>query len=297
VKAIETSQLTKYYGKNRGILNLNLEVEEGDVFGFIGPNGAGKSTTIRTLLNFLFPSGGSARVFGLDIVRDSKEIRKIIGYVPSEVNYYGDMTVMELLRYSASFYPNCPAARANELVERFELNPGRKFGELSHGNKKKVAIIQALLHKPRLLILDEPTSGLDPVMQNVFFDLLREENQRATIFFSSHVLSEVQKMCNRIAIIKQGMVLKVERIDDLRKRQFKSVTVEFAEPDAVLEIEGMIKTEKWGNVQKFFFNGEMKNLLYALSHHDVHNVLIEEPSLEEIFMHCYENTLETADAR
>lgn len=288
MKAIETSQLTKYYGKIRGILNLNLEVEEGEVFGFIGPNGAGKSTTIRTLLNFLFPSRGSARVFGLDIIRDSKEIRRITGYVPSEVNYYGDMTVTELLRYSASFYPNCQASRANELVERFELNPGRKVGELSHGNKKKVAIIQALLHSPRLLILDEPTSGLDPLMQNEFFDLIREVNQRATIFLSSHVLSEVQKMCNRIAIIKQGMVLKVERIDELRKRQFKSVTVEFAEPDAVVEIGGIIRAEKWGNVQKFFFNGDMKSLLYALSHQDIHNVLIEEPSLEEIFMHYYE---------
>jgi len=180
--------------------------------------------------------------------------------------------------------------RIRELIERFELNPSRKVEELSHGNKKKVAIVQALLHNPRLLILDEPTSGLDPLMQNVFFEVLREENKRATIFFSSHVLSEVQRMCNKFAIIKQGKILKIESIDDLRKNKFKTVTVEFEEDNKpLLDIEGIVKTEKTGKLYKLLFNGDIKSLLYILSQKEIHNVLIEEPSLEEIFMHYYES--------
>lgn len=289
MKAIETNNLSKYYGKIRGIEDVNLEVEEGDIFGFIGPNGAGKSTTIRTLLNFLFPSKGSARILGMDMIKDSKEIRKNTGYIPSEVNYYGDMTVIELLNYSASFYSGNCQSRMNELMERFELNPGRKVEELSFGNKKKVAIVQALLHSPRLLIFDEPSSGLDPLMQNIFFEVLREENERASIFFSSHVLSDVQRMCNKIAIIKQGMILKVESIDQLRNKQFKTVTVEFEKDnEAIFEIDGIVKNERTGKINKILFNGDIKNLLYILSQKDINNVLIEEPSLEEIFIHYYE---------
>jgi len=289
MKAIQTSNLTKYYGKIRGILDVNLEVEEGDIFGFIGPNGAGKSTTIRTLINFIYPSRGTAKVLGKDIIKDSKEIRKDTGYLPAEINYYGDLTVVELLKYSASFYSKNYDERITELSKRFELNLNRKVDELSYGNKKKVAIVQALLHNPRLLILDEPTSGLDPLMQNVFFEVLKEENKKATIFFSSHILSEVQKMCNKIAIIKQGKILKVESIDDLRKNKFKTVTVELEEDeDLSLNIPGIIKAEKIGKVYKVLFNGDIKELLYILSQQDIHNVLIEEPSLEEIFMHYYE---------
>lgn len=289
MKAIQTRQLTKYYGQTRGIENLDLEVEEGDIFGFIGPNGAGKSTTIRTLLNLIFPSGGSAEVLGLDIIRDSREIRRNVGYIPAEVNYYEDMSAMELLNYSASFYAQNCTARIKELTERFELNPDKRIAELSFGNKKKVAIVQALLHKPRLLIFDEPTSGLDPLMQNTFFDILREENQRATIFFSSHILSEVQRLCNTIAIIKQGEIIRLEKVEQLRREQFKIVTVEF-EPngEAVLDLPGVIPLETNGQQQQFMFKGDLKQLLYRLSQSSIDNVLIEEPSLEEIFMHYYE---------
>ncbi len=289
MKAIQTRQLTKYYGKTRGIEDLNLEVEEGDIFGFIGPNGAGKSTTIRTLINLIFPTGGSAQVLGLDIIKDSREIRKNIGYIPAEVNYYGDMSVLNLLNYSASFYKECCSARIQALVERFELNPNKRIVELSYGNKKKVAIVQALLHSPRLLIFDEPTSGLDPLMQNIFFEVLREENQRATIFLSSHVLSEVQRFCHTIAIIKQGKILKVEEIEQLRKEQFKIVTVEFEQEDEpAFDMPGIIALDRSARQHKFMFKGNLKELLNVLSHSDVENLLIEEPSLEDIFMHYYE---------
>lgn len=290
MKAIETRNLTKYYGKTRGILDLNLEVEEGDIFGFIGPNGAGKSTAIRTLLNLIFPSQGAAKVLGMDIIKDSKEIRINTGYIPSEVNYYGDMSVLELLNYSASFYSKPAELRIKELSSRFELDLDKNIAELSYGNKRKLAIVQAMLHNPRLLILDEPSSGLDPLMQNVFFELLREENQKGvTIFFSSHVLSEVQRMCNIIAIIKQGKILQTENVLELRNRQFKTITAEFAEAhEPLLDVKGLIMTEKTGRTFKYIFKGDIRNLLYILSKKAIDNLLIEEPSLEEIFMHYYE---------
>lgn len=290
MKIIKTEGLTKYYGKARGIKDINLDVEEGDIFGFIGPNGAGKSTTIRTLLNFIYPTRGSARIFGLDIVADSRKIRANTGYIPAEVNYYGDMTVKQLLHYSASFYSKDSKDRMNLLAERFELNMDKKIHELSSGNKKKVAIVQCLLHSPRLLILDEPTSGLDPLMQNVFYDVLREENHHATIFFSSHVLNEVQRLCNRIAIIKQGEIIKLENTEAMRNAQFKTVSVEFVhDNDVIPNIEGIIRKEQAGNLNKILFNGDINDLIRALAHKDIKNMLIEEPSLEEIFMHYYES--------
>lgn len=289
MKAINTCHLTKYYGKHPGIVDLNLEVEEGDIFGFIGPNGAGKSTTIRTLINLIYPSKGSAQIFDMDIIKQSREIRRIIGYIPSEVNYYGDMTAGAMLNYSASFYPGSPVERIKDLAERFELELDKRIDQLSFGNKRKVAIIQALLHRPRLLILDEPTSGLDPLMQNIFFDLLREENQKATIFFSSHALDEVQKLCNNVAIIKQGRILALENVDNLRRNAFKTVTVEYNSDNAPgVKLTGMVDSERIARNHKFLFKGDIKSLLYVLSEHPLANVLIEEPSLEEIFLHYYE---------
>ncbi len=289
MKAIQTRQLTKFYGKTRGIEDLNLEVEEGDIFGFIGPNGAGKSTTIRTLINLIFPSKGSAQIFGLDIIQDSQEIRRNIGYIPAEINYYGDMSTIALLNYSASFYHQDCTLRMKELMERFELDQDKKVAQLSSGNKKKLAIVQALLHRPRLLIFDEPTSGLDPLMQNVFFEVLREESQRATIFLSSHILSEVQRLCNRIAIIKQGRILRVEEIEQLRKEQFKIVTIEFERDEQPsLTIPGIISLERAAHQDKFMFKGNLQELLSVLSQTAIENILIEEPSLEDIFIHYYE---------
>lgn len=288
MSVIEINNLTKYYGKARGIIDVNLKVEEGEVFGFIGPNGAGKSTTIRTLLNFIYPTRGNAKILGYDIVKHTKKIRKSIGYIPSEVNYYDDMKVKELLKYSAKFYGKNCDEKINELSQRLELDLERYIEDLSFGNKKKVSIVQSLIHDPKLLILDEPTSGLDPLMQNVFFDILKEENEKgATIFFSSHILSEVQKLCDRVAIIKDGSILKVENIEQLRQDKFKNLRIQFNGESLKLNIPGIIKSEKSNNMMKILYNGDVNLLIKKLSEYNLRNVWIEEPSLEEVFMHYY----------
>ncbi len=208
--AIETNNLCKYYGKKFGIEDVNLRVDEGDIFGFIGPNGAGKSTTIRTLLNLLHPTSGTAKIFGYHTLAFHTTVMQMIGYLPGDVAYYEDMSARDLLEYSAGLYKVKAAKRIDDLCERFQLDPDKDFGDLSMGNKKKVAIIQSVLHKPKLLILDEPTNGLDPLMQNEFFDLLAEEHlEGVTIFFSSHVLSDVQRLSHKIAVIKEGKIIAV----------------------------------------------------------------------------------------
>ncbi|HOB34862.1 MAG: ABC transporter ATP-binding protein [Firmicutes bacterium] len=287
---IKTNSLTKYYGKIRGIENVDLEVREGEIFGFIGPNGAGKSTTIRTLLNFIFPTSGSATVFGLDIVRHSREIRARVGYLPGEVNYYDDMTAGELLAYSARFYNKDCSKRIRELTELFDLDPEKKIHSLSLGNKKKVAIIQCLLHEPRLLILDEPTSGLDPLMQRHFFEILQEENKKGvTVFFSSHVLSEVERLCHRVAIIKNGRILRLEEMDRLRGSQFLKVTLTMKDPaSAPPDVPGIIHSEQDNGTWRLLFNGDINQLVQELARYELLRLHLEEPPLEEVFMHYYE---------
>ena len=226
---IDIRDLTKTYGKARGIEHVNLEVEEGEIFGFIGPNGAGKSTTIRVLLNLHVPHRRRSQIMGMDVVRDSKKIRYHTGYVPSDANLYSSMETDEFLRYCLGFFRTVNGTdRIAELSELFELDRKRKISDLSMGNRKKISIIQSLLHNPRLLIVDEATMGLDPLMQARFFELLRSENRKGmTIFFSSHTLSEVQMLCKRVAIIKEGRIIKVEDIETLRKRQLKKIYIEF----------------------------------------------------------------------
>ena len=223
---IEVNQLTKYYGKARGIVDVSFQVEEGEIFGFIGPNGAGKSTTIRLFLSLIYPTSGDSKIFGKDAIEYGPEIRQEIGYLPSEVFYYERMKVLELLKYSASFYKKDCTKRMHELAEIMELDLKRRIDDLSYGNKKKVGIVQGLLHQPKLIVLDEPTGGLDPLMQRNFFKLIRDENKRgATVFFSSHILGEVQKMCNRVAIIKEGSVIHMEDIKTLQKDNYKKIRV------------------------------------------------------------------------
>ncbi|MFZ5986191.1 MAG: ABC transporter ATP-binding protein [Bacillota bacterium] len=290
MNAIEIRNLTKYYGKSRGIIDVNLDIKEGEIFGFIGPNGAGKSTTIRTLLAFIFPNSGSARIFGMDCLKDPAKIKMDIGYLPSEVNYYDDMRVKDLLLYSARFYKKDCTRRINELSEIFELDLNKTIDSLSYGNKKKVAIVQSLLHEPKLLILDEPTGGLDPLMQNRFFEVLKEENSKGvTIFFSSHILSEVQKMCNRVAIVKEGRILKVEEIEKLRANNYKKISVEFEhDSDAKsFNTDGMMNTNIAGKSVDFLYSGKIDELLKKLAKVQVENLWVEEPSLEEVFMHYY----------
>lgn len=289
---LEINHLCKFYGRSRGIDDLNLSVAAGDIFGFIGPNGAGKSTTIRILLNLIFPTSGSARIFGLDVVRDSKKIRSRTGYVPSDASIYDRMKVMDFLKYITSFYRvDNIQERIDRLLEVFDLDPGRKIAELSMGNKKKVSIIQAMIHRPELLIFDEPTSGLDPLIQSRFFDLLHEENrQGTTIFFSSHTLSEVQSFCKTVAIIKEGKIVAVEEIATLRKKQLKKIQIHFPESRNIrdLGIEGIGKAESdRGRKLVFMFSGNINDLIGKLASQQIENLSIEEPSLEEIFLHYY----------
>ena len=208
---IEVSHLTKFYGKARGIVDVSFNVEEGEIFGFIGPNGAGKSTTIRLFLSLIYPTKGQARIFGKDCIQFGPQIRQEIGYLPSEVFYDGGMKVLALLKCCSSPWKKACTSRLRELAELMELDLKRRIDDLSYGNKKKVGIVQGLLHQPSLIVLDEPTAGLDPLMQQKFFNLIREENRRgATVFFSSHILGEVQKMCNRVAIIKEGAIIAIQ---------------------------------------------------------------------------------------
>jgi ABC-2 type transport system ATP-binding protein len=290
VSIIEVDQLTKYYGKSRGIVDVSFKVEEGEIFGFIGPNGAGKSTTIRLLLSLIYPTSGSATIFGKDCIHYGPELRQDIGYLPSEVFYYEGMKVLELLKYSASFYQRDCTERMHELAEIMELDLKRRIDDLSYGNKKKVGIVQGLLHEPKLLLLDEPTSGLDPLMQRKFFDLIREENKKgATVFFSSHILGEVQRLCSRVAIIKEGSVIEMQDIKTLQKDTYKKVRIEAPGLDEKqFSIEGVMNLQKDDGAARFFFKGNINTITKIISEQQVSDVTIEEPTLEEIFMHYYE---------
>lgn len=291
MNVIEFKNLTKSYGKARGIIDVSFNVEEGEIFGFIGPNGAGKSTAIRTLLALIHPTSGSATVFGKDCIKCAPEIAKEIGYLPSEVFYYDNMRVIDLLKYSASFYKKDCSKRIKELAELMNLDLHKKIDDLSFGNKKKVGIVQGLLHEPKLIILDEPTSGLDPLMQQKFFNLLREENKKgATILFSSHILSEVQKLCNRVAIIKDGKIIKVENMSILKENNYKKVKIEVDSnvDKSFFNIKGVNKLEIKDKEVTFLFKGDINLITKKLSEIEISNLWIEEPDLEEIFMHYYE---------
>lgn len=225
-QAIVLNELTKHYGKHRGINNLSFSVNQGEFFGFIGPNGAGKSTTIRTLMGLIRPTGGSASIFDLDCHSKASVIARDVGYLPSENSYYENMKVRELLQYTADLYGMDCKTKMKELADRLNLDLSRKIADLSLGNKKKVGIVSAIMTSPKLIIMDEPTSGLDPLIQQAFYDILKEENSRgATVFFSSHVLSEVQKLCDRVAILKEGQLIGIQSIKELRESGYKKVSL------------------------------------------------------------------------
>jgi ABC-2 type transport system ATP-binding protein len=285
---IEIKNLTKYYGKHKGIENVTFDVKEGEIFGFIGPNGAGKSTTIRTLLSLIYPTSGEATIFGKDIVKFGHEIKEEIGYLPSEVFYYDNMKVIDILKYSASFYKKDCSKRMYELAKIMDLDLNKKVDDLSYGNKKKVGIVQGLLHEPKLLILDEPTSGLDPLMQQIFFDLIIEENKKGTtVLFSSHILTEVQKLCNRVGIIKDGSIVRVDDIETLRGDNYKRFNIELDDTSG-FELNGVSDLNLEQGSVNFLFKGDINDVIRVLATKKVTNLIIEEPTLEEIFMHYYE---------
>ncbi len=291
---IETTKLSKFYGNERGIEGLDMQVEEGEIFGFIGPNGAGKSTTIRTILSIIHPTSGSATIFGKDVTKFGPEIRENVGYLPSEVFYYDNMKAIDLLRYSASFYKKPQKEtekRIHELANLLDLNLHKKIDDLSFGNRKKVGIIQGLLHQPKLIILDEPTGGLDPLIQQKFFNLIREENKRgATVLFSSHILGEVQRLCDRVGIIKEGKLIEVQKISELLKNSTKRFKLAAKAPipkTLFSTIKGVSEIVQDHNELNFLFRGHLKDVTKVIAKLDLVNLEVSEPDLEEIFLHYY----------
>lgn len=284
---IKTDRLTKYYGKARGITDLDLTVKEGEFFGFIGPNGAGKSTTIRTLLGLITPSSGRALIFGKDITKEKESVLRDIGYLPSEALFYGGMRVKDVLKLSADLRKKDCTAEAELLCERLQLDVSRKIDDLSFGNRKKVAIVSALQHRPKLLILDEPTGGLDPLMQKEFFDILRERNREgATIFLSGHILSEIQRNCTRAAIIRDGKMIACDSVDALSKTNAKRITVHGSiNLEPLSDVRDIKKSE---NTVSFLYGGDMGSLLRTLASGQVDDLTVTEPDLEEVFLHYYE---------
>ena len=287
MEAIKTVNLTKYYGKSRGIIELNLSVEKGECFGFIGPNGAGKSTTIRTLLGLISPTAGSVRIFGKDIAKEKEAILQDIGYLPSEAVFYPGMKVKDILKLSADMRKKDCTEEAKTLCERLRLDTSRKVDELSFGNRKKVAIVCALQSDPALLILDEPTGGLDPLMQREFFDIIRQRNQKGTtVFLSSHVLSEVQRNCTRAAVIREGKMIACDSVDALSKTSAKRISVHGSVDWKGLDgIKDMKTADK---AVSFLYSGDMNRLIQRLSEGDIFDLNVSEPDLEEIFLHYYE---------
>lgn len=287
---IKFDKLTKYYGNVLGCKNIDFGIKEGEIFGFIGPNGAGKSTTIRTMLSLIYPTSGSVTIFGKDAIEFGHIVRKDIGYLPSEVFYYDKMKVMDLFKYSASFYDRDCTERIKELAEIMDLDLDRKIQDLSYGNKKKVGIVQGLLHSPKLIVLDEPTSGLDPLMQQKFFNLIREENKKgATVFFSSHILSEVQQLCNRVAIIKDGEIVSIQDMKEMRKDNYKKFVIRGENlNDKKFDVKGITNLERRDDKVSFFFKGDVNEIIKIVSDIHLSDIKIEEPTLEEIFMHYYE---------
>lgn len=290
---IETSGLTKYYGDTPGIIDLDLEVSEGEVFGFIGPNGAGKSTTIRTLLNFLFPTSGSGTIFGLDIIKGSLEIRTRTGYLPGDLSMYETMTAREFLTYFANLRKVDTAVRMQELADRFELDLDRKIKDYSTGNRQKVGIVNAFMPDPELFVLDEPTAGLDPLMQQEFQEMIGEvRDEGRTVFLSSHILPEVERIADRVGIVRQGRLIAVDSVEAFKAKAHRSVTIQFAAPVeasafAGLESVASVETRNDGTVLSLTVKGSMDAVVKAAATYDVLSVSTRSGELEEVFLSYY----------
>ena len=294
MNAIEIKNLTKVYGKSRGIQDINISVKEGEIYGFIGPNGAGKSTTIKTLLNFIYPTSGEALIFGMDSVKESEKIKEYIGYVPSEVRYYDDVKVKDIIKYAQSFYPKSNKEYVDRICNELELDMNKKMGELSLGNKKKVAIAQSLINNPKLLILDEPTNGLDPLMQKKLFNILIEEKEKGnTVFLSSHNLVEVQNLCDRVCVIKEGKIVDIIEIEKSKTELKLKVTLSSSDitDDIVLNLSDKI-LDKNGKLYTFIYSKNIDSLVKELANYKIDELLIEKENLEDAFLNYYENNKE-----
>lgn len=285
---LKIDKLTKYYGKIKGIENLSLELNEGEIFGFIGPNGAGKSTTIKCIMNLINKNSGDIYIAGKINNKDDLELKEIIGYLPSEISLYDDMTVKQILDYNAQFYKKDTSFKRKELVTKFQLDESKKVEQLSLGNLKKLGIVLALVHDPKLIILDEPTSGLDPIMQDVFYNILKEEREKGnTIFYSTHVLSEIKKICDRVGIIKDGNLIKVETLKEMKNNNLVIVTIKsrkIANIKTELKFKILEETEE---EIKILYNDDINKLIKLLECYNLEKLLIEELSIEDMFIHYY----------
>ena len=288
-KILEIKKLKKYYGNTRGVEDVSLTLNKGDIYGFIGPNGAGKSTTIRTIMGLINKTSGDIFIKGKELDKDDIETKKLIGYLPSEINLYDDMTVKELFDYHESFYDKDLSKRRKELVKLLKIDEKKKIDDLSLGNSKKVGIVLALMHEPEILILDEPTSGLDPLMQSVFHDLLIEEKKKGTtILYSSHVLSEVSNISNIVGFIKDGKIIKEDTMDNIiTQNSYTYLTLFSSEIDKIKkELKLEVKSES-DNVAKFINNMDPNELIKKLSNYKIDKMLIEPVSLEDLFGEYY----------
>ena len=285
-EVIKVSSLTKYYGKHRGVEDLTLHVNKGEIYGFIGPNGAGKSTTIRAMVGLLKPTRGAVEIFGLSVKEHQTEILKRIGYMPSETTFYSGMKVSEAIRFSAGLYGKDCREEAARLCERLKLDTRKKVEELSLGNRKKVGIVCAFQHDADLYILDEPTSGLDPLMQKEFFELVQEKSRSgAAVFLSSHILSEIRRYCHRAAIVKDGRLIVEDDVETICNTSAKRINIQGVESVPGIEMKDVVRGE--GSVS-FLYNGRMLELIHALNDLPIEDLTITEPDLEEAFLHFYE---------
>jgi ABC-2 type transport system ATP-binding protein len=288
---IHTERLTKAYGAHRGITELDLDVTEGEIFGFLGPNGAGKTTTMRVLLDLIRPTSGRAEVFGIETTRDPVAIHRRVGYLPGEFDLYDRLTGADTIAYFGNLRGGVDQGYVAELVERLDLDPSRRYREYSRGNKQKVGLVVALQHRPDLLILDEPTSGLDPLVQQTFFELVREARAEGrTVFLSSHIIDEVDRTCDRVAIIRAGRLVQVDRIDAIRRLAFHHVELTFGSPvaPAIFEtLDGVEAVEVTGNVVSMRVNGPIGAVLATAAPHGLLDVVSREPNLEDVFLAQY----------
>lgn len=288
-KTIEVINLKKYYGKIRGVNDVSFSLDKGEVFGFIGPNGAGKSTTIRSMLNLINKSDGKVLIKGKEFESNDVELKRIIGYLPSEVFLYDDLTVKAMLDYHEQFHGAGTHEKRARLVELLELDESKKIEDLSLGNKKKVGIVLALAHNPEIIILDEPTSGLDPIMQQAFYKIILDEKANGkTIIYSTHILSEVSKICDKVGIIKDGILIKTDSVENLTKNSFSIVTITSPDKDKILEALSALNISTEETSIKFKTELSANNLISELAKYRIDKLLIEEPTIEELFMHYYE---------
>lgn len=287
-KILEVKNLTKYYGKALGVKEISFALNKGEVFGFIGPNGAGKSTTIRSIMNLINKTSGEVYFRGKKLEKNNIYQKQEIGYLPSEIHLYDDMTVKEILDYHESFYNINTHNKRCELVKRLKVDEKKKIEELSLGNMKKVGIILALMHSPKLLILDEATSGLDPVMQEEFYKLIKEEKEKGTtIFYSTHILNEVSKICDRVGIIRNGHLLKIETMEDLKEKELTFITIVSNEIEKIEKELNMIPIEKAKDMIKIKNTLEINKLIKILGKHKIEKLFIEQATIEDIFLHYY----------